>query len=66
MIHPSVDQIKNVADSKYSLVVAAAKRARQIVERKEAIISNEKPVSVALRELLEGTVTYRHTSSGIK
>ena len=42
--------------SRYSLVTATAKRAREIAEEAEdkKIIMTEKPVSVALEEILNG------------
>ena len=40
-------------ESKYSLVVAVAKRARQIVSRKEPSLSEgRKPVTIALEEIV--------------
>ena len=32
MLYPSIDEMMNKVDSKYSLVVAAARRARQLPE----------------------------------
>ena len=42
--------------SRYSLVTATAKRAREIAEEAEEnkVIITEKPVSLALEEILEG------------
>ena len=71
MIHPSyVDlmQVVNkgveegetpVINSRYSIVMATAKRARQIVDGDEPLIDNakgEKPLSIAVEELNQGKI----------
>ena len=71
MIHPSyVDlmQVVNkdveegetpVINSRYSIVMATAKRARQIVDGDEPLIDDaegEKPLSVAVEELNQGKI----------
>jgi DNA-directed RNA polymerase subunit omega len=58
-------------DSKYALVVAAAKRARMLTEGANPLVekgNNEslKPVSVALEEIAGGKVLFESTKSGIK
>lgn len=47
-----------VVKSRYSVVLAAAKRARQIVDGAPVTIDeeDEKPLSIAVEELYEGTV----------
>lgn len=47
-------------DSKYTLVVVAAKRARLIMEAQSDLtnIRSANPVSLALREVSEGAVTW--------
>lgn len=56
MLRPAVSQILTKNESYYSLVVAVAKRARQIadeiIENKE--ILNEKPVKTAVEEFACG------------
>ncbi len=42
--------------SKYSLVIAVSKRARQIVARREPLPQGQKPVSAALEEIIQGKV----------
>ena len=49
-------QLTNL-DSKYSLVIAVAKRARQIVNRREpGVVLPHKPVTIALEEIGQGRV----------
>ena len=69
MIHPSyVELMKGVneeadvgeepvVNSRYSIVCATAKRARQIIDGKEPLIDyheKDKPLSIAVKELYEG------------
>ncbi|MBK5245907.1 MAG: DNA-directed RNA polymerase subunit omega [Peptostreptococcaceae bacterium] len=60
MLYPSVNEIRKKADSRYTLVVLAAKRARDIVEGKPKLTNAEsdKPVSIAAREIMEDLITY--------
>ena len=71
MIHPSYVELMKVVNnnvefgeepvvnSRYSLVIAAAKRARQIIAGDEQMadkITCPKPLSIAVEELYEGKV----------
>ncbi len=71
MIHPSYQDLMNVVNedvepgeqpvvqSRYSIVMATAKRARQLVRGEEPLISGsegKKPLSIAVEELYEGKV----------
>jgi DNA-directed RNA polymerase subunit omega len=55
-----LEELITKVDSRYTLVVAAAKRARQIMDaqQKTGEYEPEKPVTRALREISEGTVSY--------
>lgn len=68
MIQPSLDVLVKKVDSKYTLVVAAAKRAREIMDGDAPMVEirSNKPVTVALYELGEGKVGYERTKAGIK
>lgn len=68
MIEPSLDTLSKRVDSKYTLVVAAAKRARQLVEGSEKLVDvkSDKPVTIALFEINSGKIKYERTKSGIK
>ena len=58
MLRPAVVQILKNNESYYSLVLAVAKRAREItdeaLENKDKAILNEKPVKTAVDELASG------------
>ncbi|MGM1050314.1 DNA-directed RNA polymerase subunit omega [Paenibacillus uliginis N3/975] len=54
MLYPSIDEMMNKVDSKYSLVVAASRRARQLREGENSELKNPKShkhVGVALEEI---------------
>jgi DNA-directed RNA polymerase subunit omega len=55
-------------DSRYTLVVATAKRARQLSEGAHRLTrcASDKPVTIALNEINENKITYIRTKSGIK
>jgi len=57
MLYPSVDKLLEKADSKYSLAVAAAKRARIIRDGDSLLLehrpASHKVVGQALEEILE-------------
>lgn len=70
MLHPSYTDLMKavnseiepgehpVVNSRYSIVIATAKRARQLIDGVEPLIESDfpKPLSVAIEELYEGKV----------
>ena len=68
MIEPSINKLLEKADSRYTLVMLAAKRARQLAEgaNKLTKCESERPVTVAINEISEDKITYVRTKSGIK
>jgi len=72
LVYPKIDDLLKKVDSKYTLTITAAKRARQINEYLNAIRRQEltrarppqieaitnKPLSVALREIAQGKISY--------
>ncbi|MDI6871546.1 MAG: DNA-directed RNA polymerase subunit omega [Bacillota bacterium] len=69
MMEPSLDLLMRKVDSKYALVVMAAKRARQLMAGDEKLVSgsSEKPVTAALEEIARDYVRSERTArSGIK
>jgi DNA-directed RNA polymerase subunit omega len=53
MLYPSIDKLMEKTDSKYSLVVLAAKRARQLLDKNEPLDKpvSKKPLANALEEI---------------
>ena len=76
IINPPIDELLDVVDSKYRLVIMAAKRARQInayyAQLGEGLLEyvgplvetrvQEKPLSIALREIREGLLSAVETA----
>lgn len=72
---PPIDDLLDRADSKYALVIYASKRARQInsyyAQLQEGLLENvgplvdtksqEKPLSIAMREINKGLLEMRET-----
>ena len=70
MLHPSYSDLMKVVNSevepgeakvvnsRYSIVMATAKRARQLISGNEALVKGDslKPLSVAVEELNEGQI----------
>ena len=61
MLYPSINEIRKKADSRYNIVILAAKRARDIIDGKPILTEaeTEKPVSIAANEIAEDLITYR-------
>ncbi|MEN8907732.1 MAG: DNA-directed RNA polymerase subunit omega [Clostridiales bacterium] len=68
MIEPGISLLLNKVDSKYTLVVAIAKRARQICEGANILteVTSDKSVTVAIHEMSEDKIAYVRTKGGIK
>ena len=63
MANTSLRDVIKKAGSKYDLVLAVAKRARQIVDEQQGdVLATEKPVTSAIEEILDGRVKYRWNS----
>lgn len=58
MFNPDLTKVLEKYDSRYSLVAATAKRAREIAAdaEKNGVILEEKPVSLALDEIIAGEI----------
>lgn len=62
MLNPSFKDVLKEGDSKYTLVMLTAKRAREIIDGKEPLIDTDskKPVTIAIEEIVNGKVTYEN------
>ncbi len=70
MLHPSYSDLMKVVNSeveegeaplinsRYSIVMATSKRARQLIDGEEALVESEgeKPLSIAVEELNQGKI----------
>ncbi len=81
VIQPEIDTLLSKVDSKYTLCIVSAKRARQINDmvhgvRDQALltmaapqiasITSTKPLTLALEEIADGDVSYERVREGIK
>lgn len=58
MLNPDLRNVLKDHVSRYSLVTATAKRAREIAEEAEKkLIMTEKPVTLAINEIISGKYT---------
>jgi DNA-directed RNA polymerase subunit omega len=76
----NIDELLKKVDSKYTLVILGAKRARQISNYLNSVGKSEldkakgpsisdiskKPLSIAFSEIAEDKVAYKRNSDGIK
>ncbi|MDP3058438.1 MAG: DNA-directed RNA polymerase subunit omega [bacterium] len=58
MIYPAIDNLLKRVDSKYTLVILAAKRARELIAAPKNQSVTNKHVSWALKEIDERIITY--------
>ena len=56
MVDPSIDYLTEKVDSKYTLAMLAAKRARELTVPGQNLPEEE--VSIALKEIANDTITY--------
>ena len=56
MVDPSIDYLATKVDSRYTLVIMAAKRARELTVPGQNL--PEKEVSIALKEIATDELTY--------
>lgn len=60
MKQPPLEVMRDKVDSRYTLVVCAAKRARQLLDgaKPRVEMDSAKPVSIALQELIDDQLIY--------
>lgn len=58
IVKPTTAELMTKTDSKFRLVIATARRARQIAEGKEILtdVDEQAPVTIAANEIAEGKV----------
>lgn len=67
MLYPSIDKMLNKVGSKYSLVVAASRRARQLREGEKSDLKqprSHKQVGIALEEIYGDYVKLKRDEHG--
>ena len=66
MVKPTTAELLKKTDSKFRLVIATSKRARQIAEGQEKLtdVDEEAPVTIAANEIAEGKVKIEEQKNG--
>ncbi|MCQ2551200.1 MAG: DNA-directed RNA polymerase subunit omega [Clostridia bacterium] len=59
MLYPSINELRKKVDSKYTLVILASKRARDIIDGKPVLtdVDIKRPVSLATNEISEDLIS---------
>ena len=60
IVNPTIVELSEKVDSRYTLVVEASKRARQLVDRAQPLVDPKdmKPLKIAIEEINRGLLTY--------
>lgn len=68
MIKPSLDQLLEKVDSKYTLVIISARRGRDLQAGvlKQVESRSNKPVTIALEELVAGKLFFERPRPNLK
>ena len=63
MINPSIVDLLEKVDNRYSLVVATSRRARKIIDGEEPMVQGvgAKPLTIAINEVEQGAIEVRET-----
>ncbi|MET3617365.1 DNA-directed RNA polymerase subunit omega [Peptoniphilus olsenii] len=68
MIIPSFKEIREKTSSRYELVMLVSKRARKLVDNNPKLVEtkNQKPVTVAIEEVMAGKIKFGKPMSDYK
>jgi len=68
MINPSIVELLERVDNRYSLVVATSKRARQLIEGQNSLIDEKinKPLTLAINEINQEAYEVQMVKEGLK
>ncbi|AEF17429.1 MULTISPECIES: DNA-directed RNA polymerase subunit omega [Thermoanaerobacterium] len=68
ILYPSIVDLMNKIDSKYTLCALVSKRARQIISGEPSLVETDskKPVTIATEEINEGLITFERQKFGLK
>ena len=60
IVNPTIVELSEKVDSRYTLVVEASKRARQLVDGAQPLVDPKdmKPLKIAIVEINRGLLTY--------
>lgn len=68
MINPSIVELLEKVENRYTLVTITSKRARQLIEGEKPLINvnSTKPLTIAVNEVNDKAITYKTVIEGIK
>jgi len=68
MVEPQLSELMKMVDCRYTLVIIVAKRARQLTDGAKRLVESvsSNSVTVAVKEIFDGKITFLRTKSGIK
>lgn len=68
LTEPSINELLKKADSRYTLVIETAKRARQIAQGEKPLVNcpSDNPVTIAAYEIAQDKVTYTKSEEEVK
>lgn len=68
IVKPTVNELLEHAENRYSLVIATSKRARQISlgDKPKTDVDEKSPVTLAANEIAEGKIEIYHENSEIQ
>lgn len=61
MLYPSINDLLEIMENRYNLVITVSKRARELIQEsfEEQLPLEDKPVSMATDEVADGIITFR-------
>ncbi|MDY2959325.1 MAG: DNA-directed RNA polymerase subunit omega [Hornefia sp.] len=67
MLYPSINKIRKKVDSRYTLVILAAQRARDLIDGKPMLADCEvaRPVSIAAKEIADEQIKHKRESDAM-
>ena len=67
MNKPPINVLLSKVDSKYTLIIIAAKRARQIIAENPEVLQSGKanPVTLALNDIVDGNIIWTKKKKGL-
>ena len=68
ILYPAINELMEKVDTRYTLVVETAKRARMLTDGARQLVpmNSNKAVSIAVSEIAAGKVSFVRTKDGIK
>ena len=70
MLYPSMSDLLEKVDCRYTLVIEVSKRARQLIAGDPSLLENtlpdDKAVSIAVNEIHQNKIEYRRSREGLR